>query len=100
VGVVVELIPYRLSDLGVLSFAEGMYVLRCVLEGYRTLTAHGVGYYLLDEAAICFTRAGNCKFWINENLHLARPNATRLLSEEAFLTALLEAVELRLSHLP
>jgi hypothetical protein len=42
-----------------------MYVLKCVLEGYRVLLTQGVGFYLLDEAAICFTRSGVCKFWIN-----------------------------------
>jgi hypothetical protein len=65
VAIIIEPVPYRLSDLGSLSFAEGMYVLKCVLEGYRVLLTQGVGFYLLDEAAICFTRSGVCKFWIN-----------------------------------
>jgi hypothetical protein len=100
VAVVIEPIPYRLSDLGVLSFSEGMYVLKCVLEGYRVLAAHSVDFYLLDETAICFNRQGVCKFWLNENLHLSRPHPNRIISETAFLASLLEIVELRLSHQP
>lgn len=42
-----------------------MYVLHSILTGYRLLAAEGVGFYLLDETAICFTKTGVCKFWIN-----------------------------------
>ena len=76
-----------------------MYVLKCVLEGYRLLLAQGMGFYLLDEAAICFTRTGICKFWINENLHMPRPHDNLLLSETAFIAALLQTVESRVSSL-
>jgi hypothetical protein len=65
VAVVIEAVPYRLSDLGAISFPEAMYVLHSILSGYRLLAAEAVGFYLLDETAVCFTRAGVCKFWIN-----------------------------------
>lgn len=62
---VVEYIPYRLCDLGSISYQEGLYVLKCVLEGYRVLRQNKIGFYLLDETNICFNRRGKCKFWIN-----------------------------------
>jgi hypothetical protein len=77
-----------------------MYVLHCILTGYRLLTAEGVGYYLLDETAVCFTKRGVCKFWINENLHMARPSSNRILTEGDFVASLLEIVEMRMDEPP
>lgn len=48
VGVVIELIPYRLCDLGALTFQEAMYIIKCVTEGYKTLAKNNIPYYLLD----------------------------------------------------
>lgn len=96
----IESVPYRLSDVGVISFHEAMYILHCILSGYRLLIAEGVGYYLLDETAVCFTKRGICKFWINENLHMARPNSNRILTEADFVPSLLESVEMRMEDPP
>jgi hypothetical protein len=48
VAVIIEAIPYRLSDLGSLSFTDGMYILKCILQGYKVLTDNHISFYVLD----------------------------------------------------
>ena len=95
-SVVIEFIPYRLSDLGELSFADGMYIIKCVLEGYKILSNSQIEFYVLDDSSICFNKQGTCKFWINENLYLSKPHANRIVSEASFVSSLLEIIEMRI----
>ena len=91
-SIVVEHIPYRLSDLGVISFQEAMYILATILQGYLILVKHKVPFYLIDDINICFNSQGQCKFWINENLYQALPPPNRLTTETVFVQELLSCI--------
>ena len=60
-----EKIPYKLSDLGQLNYAEALYILSQVLKGAEILyNRFGKKMILFDEEMIGFNIDGICKIWV------------------------------------
>jgi hypothetical protein len=61
-----EYIPFRLSDVKMLSHGQGIYVLSEALAGFAELYGR-VGPFQINENLIGFNQEGEVKVWYNPN---------------------------------
>jgi hypothetical protein len=85
VRIVTERIPFRLSDLGNIGYAEGLYILECALKGASLIDNRYLStlksreesvkkrYIHYTDEMICFTEKGETKIWVNEHIAMNSP---------------------------
>jgi hypothetical protein len=82
--VITERIPFRLTDLGNVGYAEGLYIIECALKGANLIKNQ---YFILNKESeekerkyihytdemIGFTEKGETKIWVNKHIALNSP---------------------------